>query len=549
MSHAHDPAGRDARVTVDTSRPLGRISDDVYGHFLESAFFGNIEGGVFDEGSPLSVSEPGLLNGVRRDVADLVRDLAPGPIRWPGGNFTSGYRWEDGIGPRDDRPTRLDLAWGDVETNRFGTDEFLAWTEEVGAEPYLVHSCRDVDEAVRWVEYTNATRDTALSRMRRRNGRNEPWKVRYWGVGNEVYGPWQMGHRTAEEYAAAAREHARFMRLVDPDLRLVGVGIPWDQESWTRPLLEQAGQYLDQLSLHLYGATTHLWTGDDYENTVAQSLYFEQEINTYSHLVTTLAHQSGLASPPQLALDEWTMRHLEPTDWPAPLAGDDGGIAARDIGDVDGWPSGLRVNRWSPRTMGDALFSAGVLHAIHRTVGHATPVTMANPVNLVNANGLVVARPGGAFGSALYHVWQLYGRHLGRTVLPAEVDGPSRTASVPLGDNREPSGRLRSATMTVPYIDVSATRADDGTVRLAVINRHRDESIRLHPVFDGRADGTPRSARLLAVGADAAVTAANSLAEPDVIGVRDLGTVETRDGGWTIAPHSVSVLTFDLRGH
>ncbi|CAM3400047.1 alpha-L-arabinofuranosidase C-terminal domain-containing protein [Occultella aeris] len=548
MSNAHGPTGREARVTVDTSRPLGRISGDVYGHFLESAFFGNIEGGVFDEGSALSVSEPGLLNGIRRDVADLVRDLAPGPIRWPGGNFTSGYRWEDGIGPRDDRPTRLDLAWGDTETNRFGTDEFLAWSEEVGADPYLVHSCRDVDEAVRWVEYTNSTSDTTLTRMRRKNGRNEAWKVRYWGVGNEVYGPWQMGHRSAEQYAAAAREHARFMRLVDPDLKLIGVGIPWDQESWTRTLLEQAGQYFDYLSLHLYGATTHLWTGDDYENTVAQSLYFEQEINTYSHLVTTLAQRSGLDTPPQLALDEWTMRHLEPTAWPDPLAGDDGAIAARDTGGVDGWPSGLRVNRWSPRTMGDALFSAGVFHAIHRTAGHATPVTMANPVNLVNANGLVVARPGGAFGSALYHVWHLYGRHLGRTVLPAEVDGPSRTAPVPLGDNREPSGQLRAATMTVPYIDVSATRADDGTVRLAVINRHRDEPIRLHPVFDGRTDGTPRSARLLAIGADAEVTAANSLAEPDVVGVRDLGRVEAVDGGWLISPHSVNVLTFDLSG-
>ncbi|MFD2795231.1 alpha-L-arabinofuranosidase C-terminal domain-containing protein [Promicromonospora vindobonensis] len=542
-------ARREARVTIDTMRPLGTIDDGVYGHFLESAFFGNIDGGVFDEGSPLSVGEPGLLNGVRSDVLELVRDLAAGPIRWPGGNFTSGYRWEEGIGPRDERPTRLDLAWGDTETNRFGTDEFLAWTEAVGAEPYLVHSCRDVDEAVRWVEYTNATQDTTLTRARRTNGREQPWKVRYWGVGNEVYGPWQMGHRTAEEYGVAAREHARFMRLVDPELKLIGVGIPWDQEHWTRAALEHAGTYFDYLSLHLYGATTQLWTGDDYENIVAQSLYFEQGMSTYSRLVTGLADQLGLAKPPQIALDEWTMRHLEPTSWSAPLAGADGGVAARETPGVGGWPDGLRVNRYAPRTVGDALFSAGVFHAIHRTTGHDTAVTMANPVNLVNANGIVVARPGGAFGSALYPVWHLYGRHLGRIALRAEVDGPSRTASVPQGDNRLPSGGLQTATMTVPYIDVSATRAQDGTVRVAVINRHRDEAIRFRPVLDGQADRTPRSALVRSIGADAEVTSSNSLGAPDVVGVRDLGRVEATDGGWLIPPHSVNVLTLDPDGH
>ncbi|MEV4086286.1 hypothetical protein AB0J43_39085, partial [Nonomuraea fuscirosea] len=299
-------------MTIDTRHPAGRIDDDVYGHFLESAFFGNIEGGVFDEGSPLSVAEPGLLNGVRTDVLDLVRELGPGPIRWPGGNFTSAYNWEDGVDPRDTRPSRLELAWGGRESNRFGTDEFLAWCEVAGAEPYLVHSCRDVDEAVRWIEYTNSARATTLTGRRAANGRAEPWKVRYWGVGNEVYGPWQMGHRTAEEYAAAAREHARFMRLVDPEIRLVGVGIPWQQEQWTRPVLARAGKLLDYLSLHLYGAGTHLWTGDDYDAVVAQALYFEREIHAYSQLVTELAAEVGLERPPALALDEWTMRHLEP---------------------------------------------------------------------------------------------------------------------------------------------------------------------------------------------------------------------------------------------
>ncbi len=540
---------REALVTVDTQRPVGRIDDDVYGQFLESAFFGNIEGGVFDEGSPLSIDEPGPLHGLRADVLELCRELGPGPIRWPGGNFASAYHWEDGIGPRDSRPSRLELAWDGRESNRFGTDEFLAWCEAVGAEPYLVHSCRDVDEAVRWVEYTNASADTTLTARRTANGRAQPWGVRYWGIGNEVYGRWQMGHRSPEEYAASAREHAQFMRAVDPEIRLVGVGIPWSQEQWTRPVLARAGRFLDHLSLHLYGASTHLWTGDDYDDVVAQSLFFEQEMVAYSQLVTALSAEAGLDRPPGIALDEWTMRHLEPTAWPEPLAGEDGGTAARETNDVEGRPGRTRVNRWSPRTVADVVFCAGVLHAIHRTAGLAAPVTMANPVNLVNANGLVVARPGGALRSAIYHVWRLYLHHTGRTALASSVDGPARSASVRLGDTKGPDGEFLTAPMTVPHLDVSATRADDGSVRVAVVNRHRDETVRLRLVLDGSAGRTPQWAHVRTVGGDVAdVHGTNDLRDPDNVAERDLGRVEASGGTWEIPPHSVTVLALEDDG-
>ncbi|WP_162606425.1 alpha-L-arabinofuranosidase C-terminal domain-containing protein [Jiangella asiatica] len=543
-SHHQDRSlGREAVVTVDTRRPAGEVDNDIYGHFLESAFFGNIEGGVFDEGSPLSIDEPGHLNGLRADVLELCRELRPGAIRWPGGNFTSPYHWKDGIGPRDERPTRLELAWGELETNRFGTDEFLAWCEAVGADPYLVHSARDVDEAVRWVEYTNSAQETTLTRHRAEYGRAEPWKVRYWGVGNEVYGRWQMGHRTAEEYAADAREHARFMRAVDADIKLIGVGLHRRQD-WTQAVLARAGQFLDYISIHLYGASTHLWTGDDYDDVVAQALYFEQELSAYSQLVSDISAKVGLDRPPALTLDEWTMRHLEPADWPQPQPGEDGGIAPREMSEANESTDRLRVNRWSPRTIGDAVFCAGVFHAIHRTAGQPAPVAMANPVNLVNANGLVVARSKGALRSAIYHVWHLYRHHTGRTVLPCEVDGPARSAMVKLGDERDRDGQHITAPMAVMYVDVCATRAGDGSVRLAVVNRHRDETVRLRPVFDGAADATPGRAHVRRLGGDIAdLYAVNDLSTPDRIGVRDLGEVEAADGTWVIPPHSVTVLT------
>lgn len=188
------------------------------------------------------------------------------------------------------------------EDNRFGTDEFLAWCAATGAEPYLNNNCRSVEEAVRWLEYTNHAGDTHYTRLRAANGHPEPYGVRYWGLGNEVYGAWQMGHRTAEQYAAAARE------------------LPATDPSSARP---------------------------------------------------------------------------------------------------------LRVNRWSPRTAADALFYAGVFHALQRLSGHSVPVSMANTVNLINANAPIVARPAGVVKSATYYVWDLYQNHTGPIALPVTVEGPS----------------------------------------------------------------------------------------------------------------------------
>lgn len=544
------PTTAEATIEIDTQHPLGVIDDNVYGHFLESAFFGNIEGGVMDEGSPLSIKDPGLLQGLRADVLELCRELTPGPIRWPGGNFTSAYHWTDGIGPRDDRPTRLELAWGSRETNRFGTDEFLAWCEAVGGQAYLAHSARDVDEAVRWVEYTNAAADsTTLARTRGRNGRTEPWRVRYWGVGNEVYGPWQMGHRSPEQYALDAREHALFMKAVDPEITTIGVGIPWQQEDWTRPLLQRAGRQLDLLSLHLYGANAGLYLDDDYDDALSQTVHFENELQSYSRLVGELSDQAGLERPPGLVMDEWNIRHVEPTSWPEPQPGDVGGTAPRDLPtaaeDADRRP-GYRVNRWSPRTLTDALFYAGVFNAVHHTAGLAAPFVMTNAVNLVNANGIVVARPGGAVRSAIFWVWKLYRELTGRTALSARVSGPARTGSIRHGDVRDKHGDFVTSPGTIADLDVSATRASDGTLRLAVINRNRSRSITAKLILDGRGAGSV-TARVSCLGGDVEDPAtANTLDQPDAVAARDLGDVAAVDGGWTFSPHSLTVLRLPI---
>ncbi|MFI9561471.1 alpha-L-arabinofuranosidase C-terminal domain-containing protein [Nonomuraea endophytica] len=537
-----------ATIAIRTDREIGRIDPKIYGHFLESNFFGNILGGLFDEDSPFSHTGPGARRGLRQDAIDVCRELGLPIVRWPGGNFTSAYRWEDGIGPRDQRPRRLDLTWGGEEGNRFGTDEFLAWCAEVDTEPFLVHSCRDVEDAVRWVEYTNHGGDTHYTRRRAANGHPEPYGVKYWGIGNECYGPWQMGYRTGQEYAVAAREHARFMRIVDPDLKLVAVGIPWHQEQWTRPLIETAGGLFDYVSLHLYGASTHLYTGDDdYENIVSQPLYFSERIESYSEMVADLAENAGLDRPLSLALDEWNVRHLEPNGWPEPEAGLDGGIASRDL------PSGvptegrkhLRVNRWSPRTVADALCYAGIFSAMHRLSGLEVAPRMANTVNLINANAPIAVRPGGMVRSTTYHVWDLYQNHMGSIAVDTEVEGPARHERVRQGDH-EGHGGFETRWRTVPSLDVSTTLTEDrASVRIAVINRHRSTPVTTRLVLDGHA--VPPRARVRDIGADAGdVLAANSLAEPDRVTLVDRGEVALPGGRYTFPPHSITLLSFDL---
>jgi alpha-N-arabinofuranosidase len=569
-----------ATITVDTRREIGRIDRHIYGHFLEGNFFGNIHGGIFDEGSPQAIRDPGVAQGLRRDTIEVCRALGLPVVRWPGGNYASAYHWEDGIGPRDQRPRRLELTWGlepgnplREEDNRFGTDEFLAWCALTGAEPYLNTNGRSVEEAVRWLEYTNYAGDTHYTRLRAANGHPEPYGVTYWGIGNEVYGAWQMGHRTVEQYAADAREHALFIRKVDPAVKLIAVGHA--DEAWTRQVLARAGTLVDYLSIHFYGATTQLADqAGEYEAIVAQSLYFEQELRAYADLVAAQRRALGLERPLALTLDEWNMRHLEPAHWPAPQPGDDGGIAPREVpaptrsGGPAGpapriapaVPAGLvaatgarrrwRVTRWSPRTLADALFYAGVFQALQRLCGLAVPVRMANTVNLINANAPIVVRPGGVVKAATYHVWDLYQNHTGSIALPVTVEGPSVLAAVRSGARTDAEGTFLTRPGVVPFLDVAATlSADRRALHVSVINRHRDGAIAARLIVDRPVGGgaLPPRARALQLGARVDDPfASNSLTAPEHVALEDLGDVDVAESTYTFPAHSLTLLSFQV---
>src|SRR5262245_44966470 len=236
-----------ARIGIDLNRKIGSVDRRIFGNFIEH--LGRcIYGGIFDEGSPLSDTA-----GFRRDVLDAVRPLRVPVLRWPGGNFVSGYHWLDGVGPAADRPRRMELAWHAEESNRFGTNEFIQYCKVIGAQPYICVNMGSgtFDEAQAWVEYCNGTGNTYWANRRRANGHPEPYGVKLWGLGNEMYGAWQIGALEATDYVKKARQFAAVMKHTDPTSDLVSCGQGGFGE-WDRIVLEGLARMVRYHSLHIY---------------------------------------------------------------------------------------------------------------------------------------------------------------------------------------------------------------------------------------------------------------------------------------------------------
>ena len=292
---------------IDPTRAVGLVDERVHGSFIEHMGRA-VYGGIFEPGHPAADAD-----GWRHDVIDLVRRLGVTTVRYPGGNFVSGYDWEDGVGPRARRPERHDLAWRSIEPNLVGTDEFVAWTRLAGVAPMLAVNLgtRGADAARDLVEYCNATAGSAIADRRVANGHAEPYGIRTWCLGNEMDGPWQIGYTSAAEYGRAAVEAARAMRLVDPSIELVACGSSGSAMptfgTWETTVLEIAGDDVDHISLHAYYDPAAYETVDDY---LACSGDLDQMITRVAAIVD--AH---LASRPGrrrigLSVDEWNVWHL-----------------------------------------------------------------------------------------------------------------------------------------------------------------------------------------------------------------------------------------------
>jgi alpha-N-arabinofuranosidase len=288
----------EARLHVDVERKLGKAQPMVFGQFIEH--LGRcIYGGVFEPGSRLADEQ-----GFRRDVLDAIRGLRPPVLRWPGGNFASGYHWLDGVGAPAERPTRLDRTWRKTESNVLGTDEFIRYCRLLESEPYLCVNMGsgDVDEAAAWVEYCNGAAGTHYADLRVRNGSDEPFGVRYWGLGNEAFGFWQIGQMSANEYALRAREFGKIMRLTDPNISLIACGA--HEPEWDWELVKTAGRYVDYVSVHSYFRPE---SSDPYYSLMARPTVEEEYIRDLHHLIRAARRQYGIMRPISIAFDEWNV--------------------------------------------------------------------------------------------------------------------------------------------------------------------------------------------------------------------------------------------------
>ena len=489
------------RIKVDLDRTIGAIDRNIFGGFVEH--LGRcVYGGIYDPESPLADAA-----GLRSDVKAAIERLRLSNIRYPGGNFVSGYRWRDGVGPVEDRPRRAELAWASVEPNTFGTNEFIGFCRTFGIEPYLVVNCGDGDlrEARDWLEYCNGTTDTALVRLRAVHGHPEPHRVRYWGIGNEVDGDWQIGAKTAPEYARAYHEFAKVLRWTDPDIRLVASATSdWDGDIVERAqsLVEEAGDLIDYMSIHWY-------VGDkdgDSAAYLATSELIETRLRAYEGLMRGLTLGPRPKAPIPLAVDEWNVWYratggpTEPKDRPL-----------EEVYDLQ-----------------DALVVAMHLNAFIR---HASTVKMANLAQLVNVIAPILTRPDGLVLQTIFHPYELFSRTTGSVALDAWWDGDTFSGGPYQG---------------VRTLDVSASLDPDAR-RLAVhvVNRHQTDALDAVIELDGATfKGSVEISTI--TGSDLKV--ANTFDQPDAVTTArrqvDIPASSTFDT--TLPPRSVTGLVFTL---
>ena len=362
-----------ARITLDPSFQVGPVRRRTFGSFVEH--LGRcVYTGIYDPEHP-SADE----DGFREDVIELVKDLGVSTVRYPGGNFVSGYRWEDGIGPVEERPTRLDLAWHSSDPNTVGVDEFMRWAKKADVEPMMAVNLgtRGVTEALDLLEYCNVPGGSKLSDLRREYGDENPYKVKMWCLGNEMDGPWQVGHKSAEDYGRLAAETARAMRMMDPDLELVACGSSSPEmetfSAWEYEVLSQTYELVDYISAHSY-----YWERDgDLASFLASGVEMDNFVDDVIATADAVRAKGKYKKRINISFDEWNVWYQKRAE-SVPPKGDDWPIA----------PVLLEDNY----TVADAIVVGGLLISLLR---HTDRVHSASLAQLVNVIAPIMTEPGG----------------------------------------------------------------------------------------------------------------------------------------------------------
>lgn len=430
-------SGDVTRIYLDSRRTISPLDPNLFGSFLEHLGRAIYEG-IYDPGSSLSDS-----NGFRKDVIDEVRQLRVPIIRYPGGNFVSGYNWLDGVGPKKDRPRTLDKAWNTIETNQFGTNEFMAWCKLVGARPLmgLNLGTGTPEKAAALVEYCNVEKGTKWSELRRSHGIAQPYKVEHWCLGNEMDGPWQIGHMTATEYGMKAQDAARQMHYVDPSLKLIACGsshpgMPTYLE-WDREVLEQCYEHVDGLSLHRYFGNTQEETGGDSTKYLAMNLSMERQIAESLAVCDLVRGHKRSPKKLWLSFDEWNV-------WYRARSGDA----------VNGHEQEAPHLLEEVYNLEDALLVGGILNTLMR---NADRVKVACLAQLINVIAPIMTNPKGSLRQTIFYPYGFALQFARGTVLNLLVESPTYDVSQ-MGQ--------------VPYLDAAGTlNPEDGKVSVFILNR------------------------------------------------------------------------------
>jgi alpha-N-arabinofuranosidase len=459
-----------ATVRIDGRQVTSDVSPMIYGQFLEQIGRA-IYTGVYDPGHPKSDAD-----GLRQDVMAAIDELRVPILRWPGGNFVSAYHWQDGIGPKNTRPRRTELAWETVESNQFGTDEFIAMCRRLKCEPYL---CVNLgwgtsEEAVNWMEYCNGRRDTVYADLRRANGHADPHDVRYWGLGNEVYGTWQHGHCEPREYAHRAAETAKMMRLLDPSAKYIFCGcdaLGWNYEVLNYLYSKNYGQLIDYLSIHRYDGCPTYYGG------LIATIGFEDSIRAARGLIDAFVRDRHPAKRPAIAIDEWNI-------WYRTMLG-----AGESRQKYCRHGEDILEELYSVR---DALYVASILNLFIR---YAADVRMANMAQLVNVIAPIYVTSKGCFTQPIYEPLKWYRRLHHEWALDVNVESDSITITRELNrqqrekydaerpqwwiDNeRFPTWSEDNIGKALPLIDAAATRSKDGrSMTISLVNRHESDAV------------------------------------------------------------------------
>lgn len=479
-----------ARTLVNAERRLGEIHPHLYGQFIEH-LDGCIYGGIFEPGSPLSDER-----GFRRDVLAAVRDLKVPITRWPGGNFASGYHWLDGVGPQ--RRARPELAWKDIEPNTFGTDEFIAWCQAAGCEPYICLNMGNgtMDEAIAWVEYCNGRGGTYYADLRRANGNDEPYGVKYWGLGNEIWGDFQIGHKRAGDYAFMARDWAKVLKRLDPEIKLIACGGTGNMPAtrWDLEVLEQTAPFIDYTAIHYYWGPR----GDDpYYGCLAGAYDFERYLRYVEGLIEAIRRDQHITHPIFISIDEWNV--------------------AYHTGE-----------HRQPYNLRDALADALFIHMVQR---HCGTVKMANLAQTVNVIAPIITSADGMFLQTIYWPLWLAANVCGRVLVDCWTEVATWEVEWLPG-------------VQMPYLDVVATVDEErGFLVLSVVNAHKSDDIEAEIVVRGADVATSGMAWTL--NADSP-DARNGFDAPErVKPVRSEITV-SNPGAFTFPAHSQTILQLRL---